>query len=156
MFINMNLRPFWWYAKGFFVGATSAGFVGDRFGRKVGLILFHLLTAVCLVLNGWLSIWNYYAYCILQMFTVRWGFEHTRVHYSVVTSLYDDLGGAKTFLRAVHAACLMHFVYSMEIIGPKVSFKTLLTHLYKVFSTVQQLEYFLSPSFRLVLWFWAP
>lgn len=76
---------------GFFVGATSAGFVGDKFGRKIGLILFHLLTAICLVLNGWLSTWNYYAYCIFQMFTVS----------------------------AVHAACLMQFVYSMEIIGPK-------------------------------------
>ena len=77
--IIMYFGSFWSYMKGFFVGATSAGFVGDRFGRKVGLILFHLLTAVCLVLNGWLSIWNYYAYCILQMLTVRWGFERTRV-----------------------------------------------------------------------------
>ena len=67
--------------EGFFLGATSAGFVGDRFGRKVGLILFHLLTAVCLVLNGLLSIWNYYAYCILQMLTVRRGLKNSIIEY---------------------------------------------------------------------------
>ena len=67
--------------------------------------------------------------------------------------MHLSLGSFKTLVRAVHAACLMHFVYSMEIIGPKVSFKDLLTqpYMYEVFSTDQQLEYFLSPSFLLVL-----
>ena len=65
--------------------------MSDKYGRRVGLIGFSVIAGLLFILNGFLQNQSYLIFSVCQMLLIAF----------------------------CNAACLTHFVYGMEIMGPR-------------------------------------